>query len=166
MPVALSFLLASLGVLASAFAMSQPLVQTGRYTAVAPVATPAQQEPLRAIVTVKLPETVTTIGAAVERVLSGTGYALHDMNGANPEEANLLSRPLPDVQRSLGPITLLDALEVLAGPAFRVQIDRVHRLIGFELDPDAQGVGVGDLAGGQEAHPHRAVGAESWPPVQ
>lgn len=166
MPVALSFLLASLGVLAPAFAMSQPLVQTGRYTAVAPVATPAQQEPLRAIVTAKFPETVTTIGAAVERVLSGTGYALHDVSGTNPDEVDLLSRPLPDVQRSLGPVTLLDALKVLAGPAFRVEIDRVHRLIGFELDPDAQGVGVGDLAAGQEAHPDRAVGVGSWPPVR
>ena len=120
---------------------SQALVQTGRYTAVAPVATEAQQEPLQAIVTVEFPESVTTLRAAVQHLLAGTGYALSDVLYWDVEVFGLFDRPLPEVQRTLGPITVLVALKTLAGPAFRVVIDPVHRLIGFELDPTARALG-------------------------
>jgi type IV pili sensor histidine kinase/response regulator len=124
-----------------ALAAAQPLVQTGRYTAVAAVPTDAQQEPLQAIVTVEFPESVTTVGDAVRHLLAGTGYALSDVLYWDVEVFGLFNRPLPDVQRTLGPLTVLAALKTLAGSPFRMVVDPVHRLIAFELDPNVRAVG-------------------------
>ncbi len=44
----------------------------------------------------------------------------------------MFALPLPAVHRSLGPMTLRDALKTLAGPAFNLVQDPVHRLITFE----------------------------------
>lgn len=43
------------------------------------------------------------------------------------------SRPLPAVQRDIGPVKLSEALQVLAGPAWRLKVDEVNREICFEL---------------------------------
>ena len=144
-------MLASLCVALPRFAEAAELVQTGRYTAVALGPTEAQREPLQAIVTVEFPEGVTTVGAAINHLLLGTGYALNDVLYWDPEVFGLFNHPLPDVQRTLGPITLLAALKTLAGPAFQLVIDPVHRLIAFELDPGARSLGFGDAAAREEA---------------
>lgn len=136
MPPMLSCLLALLSLSLSMLALAQSSVQTGRYTVVATGPTEAQRDPLKATITVQLAADVTTIGEAVKRVLADTGYALA---GATDETDvfGLLERPLPAVQRTLGPITVLDALKTLAGPAARVFVDPVHRLVTIEFDPAA-----------------------------
>lgn len=136
MPPMLSCLLALLSLSLSMLALAQSSVQTGRYTVVATGPTEAQRDPLKAIITVQLAADVTTIGEAVKRVIADTGYALA---GATDESDvfGLLDRPLPAVQRTLGPITVLDALKTLAGPAARVFVDPVHRLVTIEFDPAA-----------------------------
>jgi conjugative transfer region protein (TIGR03748 family) len=118
--------------------LAQSSVQTGRYTAVATGPTEAQREPLKAVVTVELSAEVTTIREAVQKVLADTGYALVDGVSHETEVFGLLERPLPAVQRVLGPITVLDALKTLAGPASRVVVDPVHRLVAIEIDPTAR----------------------------
>jgi type IV pili sensor histidine kinase/response regulator len=119
-------------------ALAQSSVQTGRYTAVATGPTEAQRDPLKAVITVELAADVTTIGEAVKRVLADTGYALTAGVSDETEVFGLLGRPLPAVQRTLGPITVLDALKTLAGPASRVFVDPVNRLVTIEFDPAAQ----------------------------
>ena len=119
-------------------ALAQSSVQTGRYTAVATGPTDAQRDPLKAIITVELAADVTTVEEAVNRVLADTGYALTAAVSDETEVFGLLDRPLPAVQRTLGPITVLDALKTLAGPASRVFVDPVHRLVTIEFDPAAQ----------------------------
>lgn len=143
MPLLASSLIAALTVLASLSVVSQPLVQTGRYTAVAAVPTEAQQDPLQAIVTVTFPGTVTTIAGADEYLLKGTGYGLAASQDPGADVSVMLNGLLPDVQRSLGPLTILGGLKTLAGAPFRVLIDPVHRLIGFELEPSASALGFG-----------------------
>ena len=44
----------------------------------------------------------------------------------------LFALPLPEVHRQLGPMSLQQALETLAGPAFQLVEDPVHRLVAFE----------------------------------
>jgi type IV pili sensor histidine kinase/response regulator len=129
---------------------AQELAQTGRYTTVATWPTEAQKYPLSEIVIVRFPETVMTVGDAMRNLLSRTGYGLSDSVYANVEVVGLFGRPLPEIQRALGPIAISLALETLAGPAFRMNIDPVHRLIEFELDPEGQAIDSAD---------HEAAGA-------
>jgi type IV pili sensor histidine kinase/response regulator len=52
---------------------------------------------------------------------------------AEPYRVFLFGFPLPKAQRQLGPLSLRQALELLSGPAFRLVIDPVYRLVTFEL---------------------------------
>ena len=58
---------------------------------------------------------------------------------AEAERAELLDLPLPEAHRTLGPLPLRTALAILAGPAFRLVEDPVHRLISFERCEQATG---------------------------
>ncbi len=107
-------------------------VQVARYATVRAVPTPAQMNLLAAPVTVQFPESVDTVGKAVEHLLRPSGYRLAADAVADPARAVLLGLPLPAVQRTLGPMPLLSALETLAGPAYRLVEDPVHRLVSFE----------------------------------
>ena len=92
----------------------------------------AQAELLAATMTVRLPERIQTVGEAVRYLLHRSGYRLADPESIGPDTVALFMLPLPAVHRTLGPMTLKDALETLAGPAFRLVRDPVHRLITFE----------------------------------
>ncbi len=47
--------------------------------------------------------------------------------------SELLNRPLPAVQRKIGPMRLSEALQVVAGPAWRMSVDEVNREVCFVL---------------------------------
>lgn len=47
----------------------------------------------------------------------------------------MLDKPLPDSHRDLSKLRLTESLNVLAGGAFEVIVDPVHRLISFQVDP-------------------------------
>jgi len=113
-------------------------LQTGRYTVLAPVATAAQADPLQSVVRLEFPRGlsgVTTVEAAVVRALTRSGYRLASREASDPALDVLLSQPLPEVQRDLGPITVEHALLTLAGPAWGLVVDRLHRLVSFEAVP-------------------------------
>jgi len=107
-------------------------VQVGRYASVRPVPTFAQSHLLQAPVRVEFPSSVTTVGQAVEMLLHPSGYRLASAAIAAPSRATLLVLPLPEPHRVLGPMPLQTALETLAGPAYRLVEDPVHRLVSFE----------------------------------
>ena len=130
-----------IGVGLSLPAIAQGLVQTGRYSAVAPWVTEAQREPLYEVLTPHFPDSVTTVGGAIHAVLAGSGYVLTDAIGGEAVALGLLQWPLPDVQRKLGPLTRLAALQTLAGAAFRVRVDPVRRVVDFEFDPEVRAQG-------------------------
>jgi len=112
-------------------------VQVGRYSTLSPVPSAAQADLLATTVAVSFPQRVATVGEAVHYLLQRSGYRLADSTATSAVSAHMLALPLPAVHRHLGPITLSRALETLAGPAFRLVRDPVHRLIGFELCPAA-----------------------------
>jgi len=107
-------------------------IQTGRYSMYSSAPTQAQSELLEATVTVQLPDRVQTIGETVRYLLQRSGYRLAATESTAPETLALFALPLPAVHRHLGPMTLREALETLAGPAFHLVQDPVHRLITFE----------------------------------
>jgi len=107
-------------------------VTVARYSTVQPAPTLAQRDPLAAPVASVLPASVTRIGEAVEALLTPSGYRLSPSLAAAPERAELLNLPLPDAHRALVPLPLRTALKTLAGPAFTLVEDPVHRLISFE----------------------------------
>ncbi len=107
-------------------------IQVGRYSLLATTPTEAQVELLAATVTVQFPERIQTVGEAVPYLLQSSGYRLATAEAIRPDTVALFELPLPAVHRSLGPMTLRDALEILAGPAFHLVQDPVHRLISFE----------------------------------
>jgi len=108
-------------------------VQVGRYTLRSAIPTEAQADLMSAIVTIRFSDRIRTIGAAVEYLLRDSGYRLASPVALDPETKALFRLPLPAVHRNLGPLTLRQALETLAGPTFRLVQDPVHRLVSFEL---------------------------------
>ncbi|WP_084609622.1 hypothetical protein [Sedimenticola selenatireducens] len=106
--------------------------QVGRYSVIAALPTEAQVDLLATTMTVRFPERIRTLGEAVRYLLQRSGYRLADAGSVGPDTIALFALPLPTVHRSLGPMTLRDALETLAGPAFNLVQDPVHRLVTFE----------------------------------
>ena len=104
-------------------------VRVGRYSAVRPGPTAAQRDPLQAMVHVKLPGQVRTVGQAVKYTLRRSGYRLGANVGA------LHNREVPQVHRDLGPMTLEQALQTLAGQAYQVRPDHGARTVAFRLSP-------------------------------
>ncbi|MCF6256143.1 MAG: hypothetical protein L3K25_07555 [Gammaproteobacteria bacterium] len=108
-------------------------VSVGRYTLVTPSATPEQSSPLSVVINISFGTNITNVGEALQHLLIRSGYRLADLDAADPYLPILFSRPLPQVHRHLGPITLHDALITLAGPAWYLSVDPVNRLISYEL---------------------------------
>ncbi len=161
-------------------------MQVGRYSVLPARPTVEQADLLSAVVTVRFQEPVRTVGEAVHHLLQDSGYRLAEHHGASltvllglplspgpvhrapprtPHGASLtvlLGLPLPGVHRNLGPLTLRQALETLAGPVFRLVQDPVHRLVSFELctpptaaDPADSGVQTKTPGDGEGLQPER-----------
>jgi conjugative transfer region protein (TIGR03748 family) len=128
-----------LGALLASLEANAAEVTVARYSTVQPAPSLAQRDPLAAPVVSVLPASVTRIGEAVETLLGPSGYRLASPFAAEAERAELLDLPLPKAHRTLGPLPLRTALAILAGPAFRLVEDPVHRLISFERCEQATG---------------------------
>ena len=107
-------------------------IQVGRYATVQALPTQEQVQLLSAIVNVVFPASVVTVGQAMHYLLEPSGYRLADEAAASPARAALLKLPLPQGHHALGPMPLRIALETLAGPAFRLVEDPLHRLVSLE----------------------------------
>ena len=127
----LSNALALLGLMSSSVVAAEE-VQVGRYATVAALPTVEQIELLSVIVNMAFPASVVTVGQAVRCLLQPSGYRLSPQGTAEPIREALLDLPLPEPHRAFGPMPLKTALETLAGPAFRLVEDPVHRLVSFE----------------------------------
>ena len=104
----------------------------GRYTRLAPIDAVGLQDLLAAPVIAPFEATVSTVGDAVGIVLRNTGYSVSSESDAPTERAALLALPLPAAHRDLSGRSVRAALETLAGPAFKLVEDPVHRLVSFE----------------------------------
>ena len=74
-----------------------------------------------------------TVGEALSHLLERSGYRLASLEASDPALPLLLKNPLPMVHRVLGPVTLRNALNMLAGSVWNLVIDPVNRIVSFEL---------------------------------
>ncbi|GHU38545.1 secreted protein [Betaproteobacteria bacterium] len=106
-----------------------PVTRQGRYTLLELTPEPAQRHLMRQIVEVSIPPTLdTNVGDALRHVLLHSGYRLCD----TPEAATLYAFPLPASHWRLGPMTLRNALLMLAGPAWELSVDEASRQVCFK----------------------------------
>ncbi|WP_046338073.1 PilL N-terminal domain-containing protein [Xenorhabdus bovienii] len=102
----------------------------------------AQRYPLEQVINLKVPTSLKpTVGEAIHYALRQSGYRLCSISS---QADTLYQKPLPVVQYQLGPIRLSTALQVLAGPAWQLEVDEVQRVIchslraGYQLPPTAK----------------------------
>jgi len=102
----------------------------GRYTLVSTEPTTEQRDLLAQIIDVSIPSNLNpSVQEAMHYVLQRSGYSL--CPAAEPVKI-VFTRPLPAAHYRLGPISLRNALQVLAGPAWQLTIDEVSRSVCFE----------------------------------
>ncbi|MEO8964504.1 MAG: hypothetical protein ABI370_07525 [Gammaproteobacteria bacterium] len=84
-------------------------------------------------VQVRFTRNIQTIGEAMNYLLQFSGYSLRPENEMSTAFKITLSKPLPIIDRELGPMPLSDSLITLAGPAFHLTEDPVNRIVDFKL---------------------------------
>ncbi|EGJ6138328.1 hypothetical protein INB32_000394 [Salmonella enterica] len=111
---------------------SPEVTRSGRYTLVNVKSADAQREPLNQLIDITMPgQLVNSVGDGFRYLLFQSGYSL--CGGYGADFAELLNRPLPAIQRKIGPMCLSEALQVVAGPAWRMSVDEVNREVCFVL---------------------------------
>lgn len=115
------------------WAQSADFIQAGQYQTISTQPQSEQVDLLSPIIQVHFLSGIKTIGDAVNHLLRYSGYALVESKQQSPDLKNTLKKPLPLVDRDLGPIELKQALELLVGPAFDLTIDPLSRTINFQV---------------------------------
>lgn len=115
----------------------EPVVRYGRYTLVSTQPDAGQRDLMAQIIDVTIPSKMRpSVQDAMQYVMDRSGYALCPPTAGH---VNILyTRPLPAAQYKLGPMTLRNSLQVLAGPAWQVKVDEVRREVCFVLRPGYQ----------------------------
>jgi conjugative transfer region protein (TIGR03748 family) len=114
------------------------LTQVSRYLTVANKPKLSQTNLLSQLIQVRFTRNIQSVGDAMNYLLKFSGYSLIPESKMSLELQSTLNKPLPIVDRELGPITLSDALTILSGPAFYLTHDPVNRFINFKLKPEYQ----------------------------
>ncbi|QPO18797.1 TcpQ domain-containing protein [Pseudomonas sp. Y39-6] len=120
-----------------AVAEKEPVVRYGRYTLVSTLPDSGQRDLMAQIIDVSIPPNMhPNVRDAMQYVVDRSGYTLCS---ADTGHVNILyTRPLPAAQYKLGPMTLRNTLQVLAGPAWQVKVDEVNRQVCYVLRPGYQ----------------------------
>lgn len=105
-------------------------IQVGRYSVL--TSTTQEQADPSTLMTIRFSEQIQTVGDAVRDLLERNDYRLITSESIEPETAPLFALPLPSADRSLGPLSLRQALQTLAGASFRVVLDPVTRVVIFD----------------------------------
>jgi len=115
----------------------EPVVRYGRYTLVSTLPDSGQRDLMAQIIDISIPANMhPNVHDAMQYVVDRSGYTLCS---ADTGHVNILyTRPLPAAQYKLGPMTLRNTLQVLAGPAWQVKVDEVNRQVCYVLRPGYQ----------------------------
>ncbi|WP_161629065.1 PFGI-1 class ICE element type IV pilus protein PilL2 [Litchfieldella anticariensis] len=106
--------------------------RSSRYQLVTTSATLAQRDLLEQLVQLRFPGTIpATVEDALRQTLRDTGFTLCPPQGV--PQSLLYGNPLPAVHRRLGPMPLREALTVLAGSTWEMQVDPIARLVCYRL---------------------------------
>ena len=120
-------------------------MQVGRYTTTVAASAKVAAQPLDVYVQLNYPrQTVHTVGDAIRHTLLRTGWRLVDTQALEPQAARLLTLPLPESQRAVGPYRARTVLEVLTGSSWTWHEDPVQRLVWFTVKSTGQPVQLSD----------------------
>ncbi|HRD70585.1 MAG TPA: hypothetical protein PK657_10610 [Legionella sp.] len=112
------------------------VTQVNRYATVANKPLAAQINPLLAVQQVHFPQEVQTIGQAIEWWLRFSGFSLISKEKQPESLQAVMRQALPQIDRTLGPLTVKDGLEVLVGQqSFALIEDPLLRQVNFKLKP-------------------------------
>ena len=96
-----------------------------RYTSIRSIETKAQSQPLSVEISIKFAKNIINVKQAIDHLLLKSGYELDN----NYESEKISHFRLPEVHRSIGPISLKRAIKVLLGPAWNLQVDELSRSV-------------------------------------
>ena len=112
---------------------SKEVLRTGRYTLLSTSAQAGQSNLMEQIIQVRIPTRLNpTVGDGLAYTLDRSGYQLCSITGQAVVET-LFSRPLPAAHYELGPMPLREALQLLSGPSYQLQVEPVTREVCFSL---------------------------------
>ncbi len=111
------------------------VVSTDRYTLADLAPRHDQLSPLDSIVNISFSTEVENVGQALVELIDGSGYELIHLSGeyGQPVDTILMSQVLPKTLQSIGPVPMREALDALAGPAWRLKTNELGRELWFEL---------------------------------
>ncbi|WJV38610.1 PilL N-terminal domain-containing protein [Raoultella terrigena] len=114
-----------------AYGQVPEVVRYDRYLLVSTDPAAVQRDPLSQVIDIRIPASVKpTVADALRYALRQSGYSLC---ATGPANGVLYRQALPAVQYQLGPMRLRTALQVLAGPAWQLEVDDVQRLVCHSL---------------------------------
>nr|WP_310615676.1 PilL N-terminal domain-containing protein [Pantoea cypripedii] len=109
------------------YAHQPEVVRYDRYVLVSTDPIAAQRDPLSQIINISIPASQNpTVADALRYALKQSGYSLC---ATGPANGVLYRQPLPAVHHQFGPIRLRTVLQILAGPAWQLEIDNVQRVV-------------------------------------
>jgi len=115
-----------------AFPEKQPVVRYGRYALVSTAPNASQRDLMTQIIDITIPANMTPdVREAMLYVMNRSGYSLCSVDTGHVKI--LYTRTLPAALYKIGPMTLRTALQVLAGPAWKLEVDEVNRQVCFVL---------------------------------
>ncbi|MEW5291547.1 MULTISPECIES: PilL N-terminal domain-containing protein [Erwinia] len=113
------------------YARPPEVVRYDRYLLVSTDPLAASRDPLSQIIDIRIPSSLRpTVADALRYALRQSGYSLCAIGPAN---GVLYRQPLPVVQYQLGPLRLRTALQLMAGPAWQLDVDDVQRVVCHSL---------------------------------
>lgn len=122
------------------YATTPKVVRYDRYLLINTYPTLAQRDPLEQMIDIHIPASQQSIVSdAMRYILQSSGYSLCK---TTPSNQVLYNQKLPVVHHQLGPMRLKQALQVLAGVAWQLEIDVVQRIVchslraGYQLPPE------------------------------
>ncbi len=124
-----------LGVTTASIANS---VSIGRYLSVKVKPQADQERLLQQRLYAKFPQNILTLKQAIDFLLQFSGYRLVASQQMSQPVRDMLRQALPEVDKTFGPMTLIQSLETLVGAPFCVLIDPINRLVGFKVKPSYQ----------------------------
>lgn len=122
------------------YAASPEVVRYDRYLLVDTSPSAAQRAPLEQTIDIRIPASLSpTVADAMRYTLRQSGYSLCS---TTPAIRVLYNQMLPTVHYQLGPMRLSQALQILAGSAWQLEVDSVQRIVchslrdGYRLPPE------------------------------
>ena len=117
------------------FGFAENASAINRYMSVDLKVMPGQMNLLTQTVQMHFSPQVGNVGEALALLLQPSGYALVPEAERDLALQHALTKPLPAIDRTLGPLRLKDALLVLVGPAFNLMDNPLDRTVNFTVKP-------------------------------